>query len=149
MHFQIRKRRQTCFDHSSQNGNRSPYNFDFSREEHDEVMQKQFLLVGLATISAWNVERRKSLFSFFFSYIQSLQRKLQEQVVAAVARRAGFRFAETVLFSSIPCFLFVSRCSVHHSAKNAPLLSIRAFDTAENEFLQVYLLHPFAFLVKI
>ena len=59
------------------------------------------------------------------------------------ARRAGFEFAETVLFWSIPCFLFVSRCSVHHSAKNAPLLSIRAFDTAENEFLQVYL--PFLF----
>ena len=57
-----------------------------------------------------------------------------------------FAFAETVLFSSIPCFLFVFRCSVHHSAKNAPLLSIRAFDTAENEFLQVY---PSLFKLKI
>ena len=48
-------------------------------------------------------------------------------------RRAGFEFAETVLLSSIPCFPFVSRCSVDHSVKNAPLLGIRAFDTAENE----------------
>ena len=60
-----------------------------------------------------------------------------------MARRGGFRFAETVLFSWIPCFLLVSRRSVHHSAKNAPLLSIRAFDTAENEFLQVRLLFLF------
>ena len=49
------------------------------------------------------------------------------------ARRAGFRFAETVFFSSIPCFSFVSHCSLYHSVKNAPLLGIRAFDTAENE----------------
>ena len=53
------------------------------------------------------------------------------------ARRAGFGFAETVFFSSRSCFLFVSRCSVDHSVKNAPLLSIRAFDTAENEFSKV------------
>ena len=59
------------------------------------------------------------------------------------ARRAGFGFAQTVFFSSIPCFLFVFRCSVDHSVENAPLLSIRAFDTAENEFRQVCL--PFFF----
>ena len=47
-----------------------------------------------------------------------------------------FAFAETVFFSSIPCFLFVFRCSVYHSVKNAPSLSIKAFDTAEKEFLQ-------------
>ena len=58
-------------------------------------------------------------------------------MVAAVARRAGFGFAQTVFFSSIPCFLFVFRCSVDHSVENAPLLNIRAFDTAENEFSKV------------
>ena len=36
------------------------------------------------------------------------------------ARRAGFGFAETVVFGSILCFLFVSRCSVYHSEENEP-----------------------------
>ena len=36
------------------------------------------------------------------------------------ARRAGFEVAETVVFWSIPCFLFVSRCSVRDSEENEP-----------------------------
>ena len=61
--------------------------------------------------------------------------------MARAARR--FWVCPNSVFSSIPCFLFVFRCSVDHSVENAPLLSIRAFDTAENEFRQVCL--PFFF----
>ena len=70
--FINKKKVKTCFDHSSKISYISRGRFDFSLQELDELMQKQFLLVELATIRAWNVEGRSNLFSFCFSYIESL-----------------------------------------------------------------------------